>query len=108
MENQPGTQPGGGEKAAPATHFSTPAQPAQQQFQPVDLEHLPGREPFRTTKPFAVGKLVLGSFNLVFAIIVLAVSIAVTLSSASWDNIVGLGICIAFVCPLFPPDRDHV
>lgn len=47
-------------------------QPAH--FQPLDA---PKPEPFRSTKSFSVGKLILGCSNFVFAIIVLGLSIGI-------------------------------
>ena len=104
MENPSSTQPGGPEKPA-AARFSTPAQPvnghpAQQQFQPIEL---PRAEPFKTSKPFAVAKLVLGSFNLVFAIIALGLSLGVVTTSFSLDSFIGVIICLSLVRP--PPSQ---
>lgn len=99
MENQSSTQPGGPEKPA-AARLSTAAQPAQQQFQP--LESLPTRAPtFKTTKPFAIAKFVLGSFNLVFAIITLGLCLGLITSAISFSSLLGITICLSLVRP--PP-----
>ncbi|KAG8160933.1 hypothetical protein KVR01_009197 [Diaporthe batatas] len=93
MENPPSTQPGGTEKPA-AARLSTPAQPAQQQFQP--LESLPTRAPtFQTSKPFSIAKLVLGSFNLVFAIIALGLSLGLIMSTVTFSSFIGIAICLS-------------
>lgn len=66
------------EKPAPAQVNTTPhynrytLQPAQ--FQPLDA---PKPEPFRPSKSFSVGKLILNCANFLFAIIVLGLSIGV-------------------------------
>lgn len=70
--------------------FITPAhatnqQPGQQQFYPVDMPKL---EPFVPSKPFSVAKLVLGGFNLVFAIIALGVSLGVVTAGFSFDSFI--------------------
>lgn len=99
MENPSSTQPAGPEKPA-AARFSTPAQPAngqhaqQQQPQPIDL---PRAEPFKTSKPFAVAKFVLGSFNLAFAIIALGLTLGIVTSSFSMDSFIGVIICLSLV-----------
>ncbi|POS80242.1 hypothetical protein DHEL01_v201367 [Diaporthe helianthi] len=93
MENSLSASPGVPEKPAVA-RFSTPAQPAQQQFQP--LENLPtGAAPFKPTKPFSVAKLVLGSFNLVFAIIALGLSLGLITSMVSFGSFLGIVICLS-------------
>ncbi|KAG6355645.1 hypothetical protein INS49_003607 [Diaporthe citri] len=97
MENPSSTQPGGPEKPA-AARFSTPAQPVngqyaqQQQPQPIEL---PRAEPFKTSKPFAVAKFVLGSFNLAFAIIALGLTLGVVTTSFSMDSFIGVIICLS-------------
>lgn len=101
MENSSSTQPGVLEKPATA-RFSTPARPAQQQqqqhFQP--LESLPTRAPtFKTSKPFSVAKFVLGSFNLVFAIIALGLSLGLIMSLISFSSLIGIVICLSLVRP---------
>lgn len=100
MENPSSTQPVGPEKPA-AARFSTPAQPVngqyaqqQQQFQPIDL---PRAEPFKTSKPFALAKFVLGSFNLAFAIIALGLTLGVVTTSFSMDSFIGVIICLSLV-----------
>ncbi|ROV97988.1 hypothetical protein VMCG_07045 [Cytospora schulzeri] len=69
-----------------AARFSTPAhapyQLSQQQFQPLEL---PKVEPYKPSKPFAVAKLVLGGFNVVFAIIALGLSLGLVSSSYAFD-----------------------
>lgn len=65
------------EKPAPAQVNNAPynrytLQPAR--FQPLDA---PKAEPFRPSKSFSVGKLILGVANFIFAIIVLGLSIGV-------------------------------
>lgn len=84
------------EKPAPAQVNNTSqhhrsAQPAQ--FQPIDL---PKPEPFRPSKPFSVGKVVLATFNFVFAAIVLGLSIGV-LTIALYDIVVAI-IAGVMVC----------
>lgn len=103
MENPPSTQPGGPEKPA-AVRFSSPAQHAgsqhaQQHLQPIEL---PRPEPFRTSKPFAVAKLALGSFNLTFAIIALGLSLGVITTVSAFDSFLGAIICISLVSPRNP------
>lgn len=98
MENPSGTQPSGPEKPA-AARFSTPPHPAngqhpQQQFQSLEL---PKVEPFRTSKPFAVAKFVLGSFNLAFAIIALGLGLGIVTASYSLDSFIGVIICLSLV-----------
>ncbi|KAJ4385624.1 hypothetical protein N0V93_010053 [Gnomoniopsis smithogilvyi] len=44
------------------------------QFQPIDM---PKPKPFRPSKPYSVSKVTLGTFNFVFAIIVLGLSIGI-------------------------------
>ncbi|KKY34794.1 hypothetical protein UCDDA912_g05223 [Diaporthe ampelina] len=96
MDNPSSTQPSGPEKPA-AARLSSPAQPvnslpAQQQFQPVEL---PRAEPFKTSKPFAVAKLALGSFNLVFAIIALGLSLSVVMRSYLMHSLISVIICLS-------------
>lgn len=106
MDNPSSTQPSGPEKPAGA-RFSTPAQPAngqhpQQHFQPLEL---PQAEPFKTSKPFAMAKFVLGSFNLAFAIIALGLSIGVVTTAYSWSSFIGVIICLSLVRGAPAPGR---
>lgn len=99
MDNPSSTQPSSGSEKPAAARFSTPAQPVngqhpQQHFQPLEL---PQAEPFKTSKPFAVAKFVLGSFNLAFAIIALGLSIGVVTTAYSWSSFVGIIICLSLV-----------
>ncbi|KAK2614665.1 hypothetical protein N8I77_001471 [Diaporthe amygdali] len=96
MDHSTSTQPSGPEKPA-AARFSTPNeavnnQPAPQQFQPMEL---PKPEPFKTSKPFAVAKLVLGSFNLVFAVVALGLTLGLVTTSYSLDSFIGVIICLS-------------
>lgn len=73
-----------------AARFSTMAhdthqQPGQQHFQPLGL---PKVEPFAPSKPFSVAKLVLGGFNLVFAIIALGLSLGLVSTSFTFDTFI--------------------
>lgn len=99
MENPSTTQRGEPEKPATA-RLSSPAQPAngqptQQHFQPIDA--LPRAEPFKSTKPFAVGKLVLGSFNLVFAIVALGLSLGLAMPTYEMSSFIGVIMCACLV-----------
>lgn len=105
MENPSDTQRGEPEKPA-AARLSSPAQPAngqptQQHFQPIDV--IPKAEPFKPAKPFAVAKLVLGSFNLVFAIVALGLSLGLVMPTYAMSSFVGVIICACLVRP--PPPK---
>lgn len=98
MENTSSTQPSGPEKPA-AARLSSPPQPAngqhaQQNMQPLEI---PKPEPFRISKPFAVSKFVLGSFNLVFAIIALGLTLGLLSTSYNMTSFIGVVICMALV-----------
>lgn len=87
------------EKPAPAQVNNTPnnrytLHPAQ--FQPLDA---PKPEPFRPSKSFSVGKLILGIANFVFAIIVLGLGIG-ALTVELYDLVI---IIIADVMVRIPP-----
>ncbi|KAI3391448.1 hypothetical protein diail_7337 [Diaporthe ilicicola] len=97
MDNSSTAQPSGPEKPT-AARMSTPGhaanhqQPAPQQFQPVEL---PKPEPFRTSKPFAVAKFALGSFNLVFAIVALGLTLGLVTDSYAFDSFIAVIICLS-------------
>lgn len=98
MESPSTTQPSGPEKPAAARLSSAPqpanGQHAQQNLQPLEI---PKPEPFRISKPFAVSKLVLGSFNLVFAIIALGLTLGLVSTSYNMTSFIGVVICMALV-----------
>ncbi|KAF3766812.1 hypothetical protein M406DRAFT_350271 [Cryphonectria parasitica EP155] len=88
------------EKPAPAQFSNMPssqtAQPAvrQSQFQPIEL---PPVEKFKPSRPFSLGKLVLGGFNLVFAVITLGLSVGVITQFYYFDAWLGAIIMAAAV-----------
>lgn len=75
--------------AAQATSQQTGQQqrPPMPQFQPCEIT---GVQPFRPSKPFSVAKLVLGCFNLVFAIIALGLSLGLVTMSSTFDSFIGV------------------
>lgn len=83
-----------------AARFGTPPahamnqQPGQQQFQRVEL---PKVEPFMPSRPFSLAKLVLGAFNLVFAIIALGLSLGLVTASFTFDSFIVVLIILATV-----------
>ncbi|KAJ4424088.1 hypothetical protein N0V82_001335 [Gnomoniopsis sp. IMI 355080] len=76
--SQPPSEANIPEKPAPAQVNNNTARNHQSmqpvQFQPMDV---PKPEPFRPSKPYSVGKLTLSTFNFVFAVIVLGLSIGI-------------------------------
>lgn len=101
MESPSTTQPSGPEKPG-AARLSSPPQPANGQHAQQNLQNLgpleiPQPEPFRTSKPFAVSKFVLGSFNLAFAIIALGLTLGLISTSYNLTSFIGVVICMALV-----------
>lgn len=89
-----------------AARFSTPVhatyqQPGQQQFQPLEI---PKTEPFTPSKPFSVAKLVLGGFNLAFAIIALGLSLGLVSTSFSFDTFI---VVIIMAVTVRLPQTNH-
>lgn len=81
---------------------ATDQQPVQQplQFQPTEI---PRFEPFRNGKVFSVAKLVLGCFNLVFAIIALGLSLDLAITGGAWGDDFIADIIIAVAVRPPPP-----
>lgn len=80
-----------------AVQFNMPQhqhQQQQQHFQPVEL---PKVEPFKPSKPFSVGKVTLASFNFVFAIITLGLSLGLITLAWSFDSFIGVIIAASAV-----------
>lgn len=96
-----------------AVQFHMPQQNSSQpvgqqpQYQPLEL---PKVEPFKPSKPFSVGKVTLASFNFVFAIITLGLSLGFVSLAWSFDSFIGVIIAAVAVspeCPLMKKCRQN-